>query len=319
MKLVSLAGVASAALASFAALAPAPATAADLGGYRGGSVKDGYAPLPVISQGSAGPCYFRGDVGYSWSNEPSITWPVHSQDTIIDNTGVDANGNPTSVTTTKSTFITDKVTNASMENTWLAEGGIGCGWGGSRGVRLEAMLGFRGNRKIDGEPGNYTNTTTILNPVPQPQPAPVPYVNDPMHTNLKTYTLMLNAYKDLGNWGGFTPYVGAGIGAAYHQLDDVYFTGNTALTNRIHGNNDLALAWSLMAGVGVQLSDRAVLDVGYRYIDMGKISSQRSDTGGYVNPAVHFDDLTAHEVKVGIRYSFGGGNDCCEAGHQPLK
>ena len=314
MKLVSLAGVASAALA-LAALAPAPVAAADLGGYRGGSVKDGYAPLPVISQGSGGPCYFRGDVGYSMSNDPTITWPVHSQDTVIDNTVTP------STTTTTSTFITDKVTNATIENTWLAEGGIGCGFGGSRGVRLEAMLGFRGNRHITGEPGNYTNTTTTIDPVPQPQPAPAPYGGnaDPMHTNLKTYTLMLNAYKDLGNWGGFTPYVGAGVGAAYHQLDDVYFTGNPALTNRIHGNNDLALAWSLMAGVGIQLSDRAVLDVGYRYIDMGSISSQRSDSAGYVNPAVKFDDLTAHEVKVGIRYSFGGGSDCCEVGHQPLK
>ena len=37
--------------------------------YRG-SVKD--APIPV----SAGPCYFRGDVGYSWSNDPDVRWTV---------------------------------------------------------------------------------------------------------------------------------------------------------------------------------------------------------------------------------------------------
>ena len=322
MKLVSLAGVASAALA-LAVNAPAPAIAADLGGYHG-STKDGYAgPMPVLHQGSDGPCYFRGDVGYSWSNDPTITWPVNNDNKIIDYTatGNDPNGNPYGAgnpkITTTSTFVTDKVTNASMENTWLAEAGIGCGWGGSRGVRLEAMLGFHGSRKIDGEPGQYQNTTTTINPAPV-TPV-VPYVVDPMHTSLKTYTFMLNAYKDLGNFGGFTPYVGAGIGAAYHQLDDISFTGNYALVNRIHGDNDLALAWSLMAGVGYQISDRAVLDIGYRYIDMGKISSQRSDTGGFVNPAVHFDDLTAHEVKVGVRYSFGGGNDCCEAGHAPLK
>ena len=325
MKLVSLAGVASAALA-LAVNAPAPAIAADLGGYHG-STKDSYAgPMPVIHQGSAGPCYFRGDVGYSWSNDPTITWPVNNDNTTVDfsATGPDGSGGtfgPTNPKVTKtSTFVTDKVANASMENTWLAEAGIGCGWGGSRGVRIEAMLGFRGNRKIDGEPGTYQNTTTVI-PAAGPPPAPTPPVDvvDPLHTSLKTYTFMLNAYKDLGNFGGFTPYVGAGVGVAYHQLDDISFTGNYALVNRIHGDNDLALAWSLMAGVGYQISDRAVLDIGYRYIDLGKISSQRSDTGGFVNPAVHFDDLTAHEVKVGIRYSFGGGNDCCEAGHTPLK
>ena len=337
MKLVSLAGVASAALA-LAVQAPAPAFAADLGGYKG-SMKDGYAaPLPVIQHGSAGPCYFRGDVGYSWSNDPTITWPVNNQNTVTNNNfnpdgtpkapGLAADPYPAAFSTvTTSTFITDKVTNATIENTWLAEAGIGCGWGGSRGVRLEAMMGFRGNRKIDGEPGFFTNTTNNIDFVPTAGPPAVVHPDvtnnnggaiDPLHANLRTYTLMINAYKDLGNYGGFVPYVGAGIGAAYHQLDDVYFTGNPFLTNRIKGDNDLAFAWSLMAGVGYQISDRAILDVGYRYIDLGKISSQRSDSAGFVNPAVKFDDLTAHEVKVGLRYHFGGG-DCCEASHQPLK
>ena len=297
MKLVSLAGVASAALA-IAVQAPMPASAADLGGYRG-SVKDGYVgPMPVVQQGSSGPCYFRSDVGYSWSNTPSINWPVSN----LDNTTIP----PTT------TFVTDKVTNATMGNTWLAEAGVGCGWGGSRGVRVEAVLGYHGNRSITGEPGNFT----VTNPGPVVTPAGG---NDPLHTSVTSYTMMLNGYKDLGNIGGFVPYVGAGIGVAYHRMSDVYFTGNPYLVNSIHGNNDLSFAWSLMAGVGYQISDRAIIDVGYRYIDMGRIESQRSDSGGFVNPAVRLDDLTAHEFKVGLRYYFGANNDCCAVGHAPLK
>jgi opacity protein-like surface antigen len=328
MKLVSLAGVASAALA-FAVNVPAPAHAADLGGYKGSTKDGGYAaPMPVIHNGPAGPCYFRGDVGYSWSNDPTVTWPVNNQNTTIDNTLsglLDPNGNPygpgNPQVTTASTFVTDKVSNASMENTWLAEAGLGCSFGGSRGMRFEAMLGYHGDRKIQGEPGFFTNTTTVIDPVAPVPPVVTPDGGDPLHTSLRTYTLMLNAYKDFGNFGGFVPYVGAGIGAAYHQMNDVYFTGNGALTNRIHGNNDLAFAWSVMAGVGYQISDRAILDVGYRYIDMGSISSQRSDSAGFVNPAVHVDDITAHEFKVGLRYHFGGG-DCCNAqpaAYQPMK
>jgi opacity protein-like surface antigen len=337
MKLVSLAGVASAALV-LAANVPAPAAAADLGGYRG-STKDGYvAPMPTVSYSSAGPCYFRGDIGYSWSNAPTVTWPVHNVNTNRDISGVDAAGNPINdangnpygplnpLITTTTTFITDKVTNVSAENTWLAEAGVGCGWGGSRGVRIEGVLGYRGKRKIDGEPGFFNKTYTELdaNGNPLPSGGPVPPDTgaggnvDPLHTSLTTYTAMLNAYKDLGNFGGFVPYVGAGIGAAYHRLDDVYFTGNPNLTNRIHGNNDLSFAWSLMAGVGYQISDRAIIDVGYRYIDLGKISSQRSDSAGFVNPAVKIDDITAHEVKVGLRYHFGGG-DCCDGPRASLK
>ena len=47
--------------------------AADLG-----SIKDGYAAAPAYVASAAGPCYFRGDVGYSASQDPSVTWPVNN-------------------------------------------------------------------------------------------------------------------------------------------------------------------------------------------------------------------------------------------------
>ncbi|MGL4397965.1 MAG: outer membrane protein, partial [Hyphomicrobium sp.] len=109
---------------------------------------------------------------------------------------------------------------------------------------------------------------------------------------------------------------GAGIGAAYHMVDETYFTGNHFLPARIHGDNDLAFAWSLMAGVGYQVSERTILDVGYRYIDLGEATSERSDTAGFVNPRVNYDDLSSHEIKVGLRYHFGS-TDCCA--YQPMK
>lgn len=316
MKFHEKAGIASAAFA-VAAIFAAPAGAADLGGY-GGSVKDGYVPLPQVTQG-AGPCYFRADVGYSWSRDPSASWPVYNQefdyadtdgdgfaDGDTDQDGIVGAGEITS------TYAGAGVANASLENTWLGEVGAGCG-SGSRGLRAEVMMGFRGDRGFDGEPNIYQGSL-IGTPTGV---TPPPVTDDPMHTSLKTYTLMLNLYKDLGNWGGFVPYVGAGIGAAYHQLDNIYFTDNPNLSNQIHGNNDLAFAWSLMAGVGYQISDRAIIDVGYRYIDMGSITSQRSDTAFNVNPAVKFDDLTAHEIKVGLRYHLGGGTQVVE--HIPMK
>jgi len=323
MKLVSLAGVASAALA-LAVQAPLPASAADLGGY-GGSIKDGYAqPLPVIQQGSAGPCYFRGDVGYSWSNTPTVKWPVNNQNTTTDYTATAPYSPTNPFVSSSSTFVTDQVSNATMQNTWLAETGVGCGWGGSRGIRVEAVLGYHGSRNITGEPGNFSNTTTQIGTAPSGNaPGTTGWTGgpvDPLHTSVTTYTAMVNAYKDLGNYRGFVPYVGAGIGIAYNRLGDVSFTNNQYLTNSIRGNNDISLAWALMAGVGYQISDRAIIDVGYRYIDMGQISSQRSDTGGFVDPAVKIKDLTANEIKIGLRYYFGGGgNDCCQAEHQSFK
>lgn len=319
MNVLYKAGIASAA-AAVVAIAALPANAADLGPYGQGSVKDGYVPLPrVMASPGAGPCYFRGDVGYSWSGT-SGSWPVYNE--TFDGADVDANGIADGDTNgdgiidageVSYEFAGSTISGADLENTWLAEVGMGCG-SGSRGLRAEVMVGFRGKRDFDGEPSIYQGSL-IGTPTGV---APPPVTEDPIHSSLKTTTLMLNAYYDLGKFGRFVPYVGAGIGAAYHQLDDISFTNNPALTNQIHGNNDLAFAWSLMAGVGVQLTDRAILDVGYRYIDMGSITSQRSDTGFNVNPAVKLDDITAHEIKVGLRYHFGTGN-CCDAMPMPMK
>jgi len=238
--------------------------------YRG-SVKD--APIPV----SAGPCYFRADVGYSWSNDPDVRWTVTDPNTFL--------------------FVTDNVTGVSVDNTWFGEVGLGCG-SGPRGIRGELMYGYHGKRDISGPPGPW-------NPGP-------PVTGDPIHTSVATHTLMFNAYYDLGKWmDRFVPYVGAGVGVAFNRTDDVYFTGNPALINRIEGDDRWSLAWSLMAGVGWQVTDRVTLDLGYRYLDMGKAESGHIDTAGFWNPKVRLDDLTAHEIKFGLRFAFGGGTSCC--------
>ena len=59
--------MATAALAATACLS-APVFAADL---YGGPVRD----APVVMS-SPGHCYIRGDVGYSWSQDPSVNWTM---------------------------------------------------------------------------------------------------------------------------------------------------------------------------------------------------------------------------------------------------
>lgn len=326
------AGLATAAL-TVAALA-SPATAADLGGPRGGSIKDGgyEAPAYMAPRGPAGPCYFRGDIGYSLSRDPNVKWAVTQQNGVWDQAGATAAGatgtydpvtntytpgagdpagfDPTAFYSVVNSYLGDSVNNTSMENAFFGGVGIGCG-SGSRGLRGEVMLGYTGHRKIDGEPLPWYGTP-VLNV------APVPPVLDPLHTGVKSYTGMFNAYYDFGNWGGITPYLGAGVGMSYNVMDEVYFTNNPALTSRIEGDSKLSLAWAVMAGFGWQVTDRAVLDFGYRYMDYGKAHSGKIDSAGFVNPAVRVDDMTAHEFKVGLRYHFGGG--CCDApAYAPMK
>ncbi len=134
---------------------------------------------------------------------------------------------------------------------------------------------------------------------------------------------MVNLYYDLGNMGGFVPYVGAGLGLAYHQMADYTFpdwAAATAVGYAVRGDNDLSFAWSVMAGGGWQVSDRAILDFGYRYIDFGRAWTARNDTTGFAQVTrLHAEDLGAHEFKVGLRYHFGPTAGSCCSQPAPLK
>jgi len=232
----------------------APALAADLNGPA--SLKD----EPVYRR-AAGPCYFRSDVGYSWSRDPHSTF-----------TQTDVGG----------TFITNAVS-SDIDNSWLAGAGFGCGTG-PRGIRAEVMFDWRAERDVTG----------VL-------AAPL---GGSLSTSVQSSTIMFNAYYDFGHWGSFVPYLGAGVGLARNELDGVSFSTSP---NIQAGDTNWSLAWSGMAGAGFQLSERVILDLGYRFIDMGKAQSGTADSSGFTNnPPVRVDDLTAHEFKVGLRFHFGG-------------
>ncbi len=304
MKIINIAGLIAAAVA--VAVSGSPVSAADLGGPRGGSMKDdGYETAAPVIRGPAGPCYMRGDLGYSWSRAPSqASWAVTNETRDY---ATPSGANPY---TPSYAYAGDTITDTSMSNAWFGGVGLGCG-SGSRGIRGEVMLNQTGWRNFQGNPINYTITNVNGGPGTNTD------IVDPIHASVKSTTLMFNGYKDLGSFGGITPYIGAGVGVSYNKMSDVYFTDNPNLLNRIGGASRTSLAWSLMAGVGYQLNERAILDLGYRYMDYGKAESSRVDNTGAINPPLRINDLTAHEFKVGLRYHFGSSD--AQQVYQPMK
>ena len=116
-------------------------------------------------------------------------------------------------------------------------------------------------------------------------------------TEISGQSFMLNGYYDLENPTIFKPYVGAGVGMAkikYHSkyTDFVYPEYNE--TNSVSKNK---FAYSLMAGVGAEITKNVTLDIGYRYTDYGSFSKTIDDE------KVKFD-TKAHQVLAGVRYSF---------------
>jgi opacity protein-like surface antigen len=58
------------------------------------------------------------------------------------------------------------------------------------------------------------------------------------------------------------------------------------------------LAWALMAGFGYAVAPNLMVDLGYRYLNFGDLTVG-SDAG-----AMTLKNLAAHEVRVGVRWSF---------------
>src|SRR6185437_2880542 len=111
------------------------------------------------------------------------------------------------------------------------------------------------------------------------------------------FTVLMNGYVDLGTWSGFTPYVGAGIGGAnviftgYTNLSAVAPMPTTEITTRYRWN----VAWAAMAGFSYNITHDFLVDVGYRYVDLGDVS-------GGPSHALKIKHFTGNEIRIGFRY-----------------
>ncbi|MER9582251.1 outer membrane protein [Mesorhizobium sp. M0276] len=124
-------------------------------------------------------------------------------------------------------------------------------------------------------------------------------------SKMSALLLLANAYVDLGTYSGITPYVGAGIGGARVKWDTVY-DPNTTETNP--GASNWRFAYALMAGASYCLTDKIILDAGYRF---SHIQGGRMFEWDVSSSGPGFDrGINTHEVRGGLRYQFGGNNGC---------
>jgi opacity protein-like surface antigen len=114
---------------------------------------------------------------------------------------------------------------------------------------------------------------------------------------IEAITGLLNAYIDLGTWWGLTPYVGGGVGISYLSSDD-YANSALPVGETIPAAAKWNFSWAWMAGLSFQIAPTWAVDVGYRYLDLGKAVSSRESTGNFTT----WNDLSAQEIRVGVRF-----------------
>ncbi|MEC9367094.1 MAG: outer membrane beta-barrel protein [Pseudomonadota bacterium] len=136
----------------------------------------------------------------------------------------------------------------------------------------------------------------------------------------KEWLFLANAYWDMGNWRGVTPYLGAGIGYAdigITGFKDVNVPQNSVASadDRWTGN----FAWALHAGLAYDISSDVTVDLAYRYVNLGDASSGTIVTydGAQTVSPVEFKDVTSHDLMLGVRWKFGDDHCCATAAYSP--
>lgn len=85
-------------------------------------------------------------------------------------------------------------------------------------------------------------------------------VSVPASGDVTSKSGMVNVYYDFTPKAQLNPFVGAGIGLAKVEVDNAAVAGIN-----LGDADDTVFAWQLIAGIGYQVSDKAVLDLSYRY------------------------------------------------------
>ncbi|KFB08840.1 outer membrane protein [Nitratireductor basaltis] len=133
----------------------------------------------------------------------------------------------------------------------------------------------------------------------------------------EAYSVLANAYVDLGTVVGITPYLGAGIGYTYVSWDELNnttycvdgagsCTGFVNFSTPHEGERDWRFTYALMAGVSYDMTKRTKLDLGYRYmhVDGGNMFNWDAGSAAAGASGVQGEDkgFSKHELRVGLRF-----------------
>lgn len=183
---------------------------------------------------------------------------------------------------------------------------------GTIGVGAYFLPRFRGDITLDfrGRQGFDANTTYSY---ASTSPG-VATVNGIVRETIRVRgtVAMVNGYFDILPRGAFSPYVGAGIGFVYNDVERTHFNQETALNgagavvatqtfNASGKDPTWGLAAALMAGVTFSFDHRWALDVGYRAQYLDEVSVDLTPSGQLSKATMgdHWD----HQVRAGLRWN----------------
>jgi opacity protein-like surface antigen len=204
--------------------------------------------LPSLSPAEAqfGGWYLRGDVGAGFNSAaPELrTEP----DPIA--AGVAGGFIPATATAGFSS--------ASLSPLGMAD--IGGGYQLNGWLRADATLEYRTGARLQSRYVPAELASPIFSALPQDA--------DISRADVSSFVGLLNAYMDLGTWYAFSPFVGAGVGFADNRVSSFADQGLG-----YGGGSKTSFAFAVMAGVDFDVTPNIKLELGYRYLNYGAITT----------------------------------------------
>ena len=229
-----------------------------------------YVDAPEVAVSEASGWYLRGDLGYSFNKLRGANYFQGS------------NGNQV-----------DFATSSIKDSFWV---GGGVGYQINSYLRTDLTFDYLTKADFNGS----TRGTCGFSATP---------CTSSDVSSMRAYTLMANAYVDLGTYAYFTPYIGGGIGGSYVKWDKLRNTScadngtGCDATVEHHGAGSWRFAYQLMAGASIDVTCNVKADVGYRFRH-----TAGGDMFGYaLNGGPGYDKgFHSHSLHAGARYVFGG-------------
>lgn len=231
---------------------------------------------PLTESAGAGGWYLRGDVGIGINQVPKFS--------STGTAGIDSN----------------------PAASWLARDigdtpfiGAGVGYQFTDYLRGDLTAEYRASTRFRAN-ARYPRTATDV---------AYPYYDG----DVASTVVLANAYADLGNYYGLTPFIGAGVGAAYNKTSDIYQHTSfpaygTYADGVLPGEGKWNFAWALHTGVSWDVNPRLKLEMGYSYKNLGSVKSgelrcnDNPNVNTRCNEKLTLKNLASNDLHIGMRW-----------------
>ena len=120
-------------------------------------------------------------------------------------------------------------------------------------------------------------------------------------SSMTSKTVLFNGYYDFTNTTKFTPFIGGGVGLSMNN-STTHGSRTNGTSPTEYKQDKTNFAWNVGGGVAYALTEHIILDVTYRYADLGKAVGEAVVGGGHGQLTVN--NLFTNEFLFGARYQF---------------